>query len=233
MPDTLTKQLFLSLLPPGSLWVPEDEKDLDLLLDGMATNLETIRSFSNLVAFIRDPLKTSLIDDLEKELGLEFDSSLTDQERRDRALSAKTANKGDGTDTFLQTKLQESGFNLVVLSNEPAVDPAPLLDDNFNIYCAGDNAFCGHEDAFCGQQAGELVVNGIPEFESQFVIPASSDYWHLIFFIGESAVRNATTNAIESITAAQIPISRRNELVRLIVKYKPLHTWCGLIVDFI
>lgn len=233
MSDNLSKQVFNSLFPPGSIWIPIIDKDLDLLINGMATNSEEMRIVIDSLAFIRDPQKTPIIKDLEKEFGLTEDPSLTDQERRNRVLSAKTANKGDGTDDFMQTKLQESGFDLQVHQNEPPVDPSTILDDGFFVYCDGDDAFCGNENALCGQQSGQLIVNGIAPFDSIFVSPVSSDYWHLVFFIGGDVTRNAVTNEIEAIVSAQIPISRSSELIRLIVKYKPMHSWCGLMVDFI
>lgn len=231
MPDNISKQTLIALLPPGSLWIPADDEDFDKLLDGMAANIEIMREAGDSLAFIRDPQLTPVLDDLEKEFGLAFDPSLTDQERRNRALSAKTANKGDGTDTFLQTKLQESGFDLQVHSNDPPIDPDLILDNGFTAYCGFDTSVCGNDNAVCGQDASSLVVNGI--FDDTFLIPVSSDYFHLIFFVGGDAVRNGVTDEIESISAGQVPISRQSELTRLIVKYKPLHCWCGLIVDFI
>lgn len=233
MPDNISKQMLLSLLPPGSLWIPSEDEDFDLFLNGVAENLELMRVDLLDIAFTRNPQKTSIIGDLEKEFGLAFDSSLTDQERRDRVLSAKTANKGDGTDTFMQTKLQESGFDLFVYQNEPAVYPSLILESGFNALCGFQTSVCGHEDAVCGKTSGELVVNGISLFEDKFVIPVSSDYWHLVFFIGGPAVRDGVTNEILSIETASIPISRQAELIGLIIKYKPLHSWCGLLVGFI
>lgn len=231
MPETVSRALLDSLLPPGSLWAPKPGADLDLLLDGIAANTEEMRVFLASLALLRDPQLTIILDDLETEYGIEFNPLLTEQERRDQLTAAKGANQGDGTDDFLQTKLQEAGFDLQVHSNDPPVDPAPLLAATYNIFCDDQtDAYCGNENAICGRSAGQLVVNGGDE---AFSVPASSDYWHLIFFIGGDVTRDPVTDEITSVAPAEVPEARADELVRLIVKYKPLHSWCGLIVEFV
>ncbi len=230
MPETISREMLNALLPPGSIWIPKPGADLDLLFDGMADNAEIMRLFLASLADIRTPATTELLSDLEREFGIAYNSTLTDAERRAQLTAAKTGSQGDGTDTFMESKLQEAGFDLQVHSNEPPVDPDIILADHYLIYCDGDGGFAGHEDAICGQSAGTLVVNGGTE---SYSVPASSDYFHLIFFVGGDAVRNGVTDALESIAAAQVPVARADELVRLIVKYKPLHAWCGLIVDFV
>lgn len=228
-PKTISRAVIDALLPPGAIWIVADGDDLDLLFEGMADNMELVRIDLNNLAYIRNPQLTVILDDLEKEFGIPFDPTLTEQERRDQLQAAKLATQGDGTDTFLQAQLQQAGFDVQVHSNEPPIDPAIILEASFLVYCDGDGAFCGHEDALCGRSAGELIANGDALFDI-FPIPASSDYWHLIFFVGGDAVRNAGTDAIESIAPASVPVARIPELIRLIVKYKPLHAWCGLIV---
>lgn len=231
MPESVSRSVLNALLPPGAAWVPAEDKDMDLLFDGIAENNEVIRLFLGSLADIRDPQRTPILDDLEKEFGVSFNSSLTEQERRDQLSSAKTANKGNGSASFMQTKLQQSGFDLQVHANDPAVDPDILLANGFNVYFDGVNAFFGNSLATFGRTAGFLVVNGDEQFDT-FSVPASSDAWPFIFFIGGDATRNGTTGALELINVASVDISRRGELLRLIVKYKPLHSWCGLLVSF-
>ena len=230
MPESISRSALNGSLPPGVLWIPAAGGDLDLLLDGMAANMELSRIDFNDLASMRNPLLTPILDDLEKEFGIPFDSALTEADRREQLEQAKTARQGDGTDTFMQAQLQLAGFDVQVHQNEPAVDPDILLDDTFSIYCDGDGAYCGHEDAICGSSSGALIANG-DEPTNQMLVPASSDYWHLIFFIGGDAIRNGITGALESIAPALVPVSRYGELIRLIVKYKPLHAWCGVLVQ--
>ena len=230
MPESISRSTINALLPPGAIWIPAPGDDLDLLLDGIADSVETVRVDADNVAFTRNAQKTTILDDLELEFGVPLDPTLSEAERRAQLLEAKNATQGDGTDTFIQATLQQAGFDVQVHQNEPAVDPDVLLDATFSIYCDGDGAFCGHQDAFCGSSSGALIANG-DEPINQMSVPVSSDYWHLIFFVGGDATRNATTGALESIAPALVPISRYDELIRLIVKYKPLHTCCGLIVQ--
>ena len=51
--DTISRKVFTLLLPDGSIWNPEVDKDLDLLLDGMGDNAEGVRLFNEQLAFIR------------------------------------------------------------------------------------------------------------------------------------------------------------------------------------
>lgn len=233
MPNNISKDVTTSLLPEGPIWVSALGQDFDKFLDGKSENAETMREFLSKLSDIRNPLKTTILEDLEKEFGVGANLALTEAERRAQLLAVKTASNGDGTDTFLEDKLQLSGFDLFVYQNDPPVDPDTILSSGFLMFCDSDEAFCGHEDALCGKESGQLLVNNIPFIDSTFTVPVASDTWPSIFFIGGVATRDPGTNEILSILPAQIPISRSNELLRLIVKYKPFHTWCGLLVQFI
>lgn len=230
MPDTVSRTMFNGLLPGGAIWVPAIGQDFDLLLEGISDNAELMRDFLASLADVRNPQRTTILADLEKEYGVIFNPTLTEQERRDQLAAIKTDNRGDGTDTGLELKLQAAGFDLQVHKNEPPVDPAIILASTFSVYCDGDGAFCGHEDAFCGQSSGVLLVNGdLPE---AFSSPASSDYWHLISFVGGDATRDGVTDELLGVQAGAVSVARQGELIRLIVRYKPLHQWIGLIVEF-
>lgn len=268
---TVSRTVIDALLPEGSAWTPKVGADLDLLLDGMGENAETVRIFNKNLAFIRNFQKTPILSDLEKEYGIGTDERLTDQERRDRGQVAKTSNDSEGTDTDLQAFLQQSGFDVQVHVNSPAADPDIFLDQAFQMVAGGDNAFAGFipsggppSTAFAGRIGGELLVNGalfdqIPAYIMQaggaiafagnddalagrfdmlqlipivYEIPTDSGYWGLIFFVGGDATRDGSGFLID-IEPAEVPISREQELKRLILKYKPLHSWCGLIVNYV
>lgn len=236
MADSLSRAILRALQPPGSLWIPEDGKDLDLLYDGMAVNTEEIRTFLQNLAYVRSPQLTTVLSDLEKEFGLLPDSALTEAERRVRLAAAKTANKGDGTSTFLESTLQASGFNVQVHVNNPPVDPAGFLAvqavAQFNVVTGAVTMF-GEPDSLFGGLGGTVIINGRTD-DNQSPLPGSgnSEYWPLIFFVGGAATRDPVTGALTAIAPATVKASRRDELVNLIVKYKPLHTWCGLIATY-
>ncbi len=88
-------------------------------------------------------------------------------------------------------------------------------------------ALCGHEDAVCGRYNIKKEI-----VEDIFEIPAASGYWGMFFFVGGAATRDVGGELL-TIATIEIPVARREELRRLILKYKPLGTWCGLIASFI
>ena len=225
--------MLISLTPEGAIWNAKAGGDFDNLLAGMGTNTDTIKDFLDSLSDIRSPQRTIALSDLEKEFGEVSDPSLTDEERRGRLAASKTSSNGDGTDTFLETKLQEAGFDVFVYSNDPPVDPDGLLSSGFKVFCASDEAFCGHEDALCGKGSGQIVANNIPFIDSTFAIPGGSDTWSSVFFVGGVATRDQITNELLTIEHAEIPILRSAEILRLIVKYKPFHTWSGVLIQFV
>jgi len=89
----------------------------------------------------------------------------------------------------------------------------------------GEDSFFGGEDAYFG--AYEDFKKELNKYE----IPTNPAYWPLIFFVGGVATYNVD-GSISSIAQANVDVKRRVELRSLIVKYKPLHTWCGLIVYY-
>jgi hypothetical protein len=89
------------------------------------------------------------------------------------------------------------------------------------------NAIMGNQNAFMG---GYSVKKEI--VQDIFEIPAESGYWGMFFFVGGAATRDGG-GSLTAITPIDVPIARREELTRLILKYKRLGTWCGLIANFV
>ena len=264
MLPSLSRQVLDALLPPGSLWTPEDGEGFDQLLDGLAEQSETVREFLAGLARLRSPELTPVLADLEKEYGIVPDEALTEAVRRARLLAVKTAVSGDGSADFMQAQLRAAGFDVYVHVNNPPVDPGLFLFDAPATICGNATAICGNEAAYCGGTRGDLVVNGkiynhiyftgvncgglfavagneqaICRDEASFTqlpityeIPTNPNYWPLIFFVGGPAVRNGAGELTE-IATAQVSISRKDELTRAIVKYKPVHSWGGLVVQYV
>lgn len=67
----------------------------------------------------------------------------------------------------------------------------------------------------------------------QLFYPVSDDpdTWPLYFFVGGDATRDGS-GALANIETADVPNNRRSEFERLILRYKPIHTWAGLIINF-
>ena len=52
----------------------------------------------------------------------------------------------------------------------------------------------------------------------------------LVFFVGGDATRDAQSGELTQIEFADVPEARREELRRIIVKYKPIHSWGALLI---
>jgi hypothetical protein len=226
-------------MPPGALWVPETDAGLDQLLDGISENSEETRIFLASLAFLRNASLTPILSDMEKEYGLLQNTSLTEQERRNRLRAAMTDRFGFGAD-YMESKLQAAGFDVQVHINNPVVDPDQFLFEAFKCPAAKTTSVAGNTNAVAGGLGGELVVNGDlydanspPRELIDYTIPADPGYWGLFFFIGGDATRDVVTDELLTIDPALLSISRREEIRGLIVKYKPLHSWAGLIVNYV
>lgn len=150
-------------MPRGSAWDPVPDGDNDNLLEGMAKNQQSVEDDLDQLQWVRNPFKTTLLTDLEKEYGTYNGAGLTEAQRRARLNSAKNARQGDGTDVFMQARLQKAGFNVQVHRNNPAIDPSPYVDASFKMVAGGFNAYAGRSDAFASQSisaSGRLIVNG-------------------------------------------------------------------------
>lgn len=257
MPLNISRAMIDALLPKGAIWTPAPGGGLDLFLDGNAENKEIIRIALEALATIQIADLTQYLDDMEREYGLIFDDSLSEADRRARLKNAITDNQGFGTDWDMQAKLRLAGFtDIYVYQNDPPVDINQFLGNTPNVTCNHPDATCGNPEATCATSGGELVVNGAIFYNGasfQYPIPVS-EYWQNVFFAGGIATfsditspditcsspeatcgnpaascgSESTRSEITAIDQTEIPIERREELRRLIVKYKPIHAWCAL-----
>ncbi|MHC4316566.1 MAG: beta propeller repeat protein, partial [Planctomycetota bacterium] len=110
-------------------------KGFNQLLQGMADNHQVAWTDLRALAFIREPSKTPILDDLEREYGIYPNPALSDSDRRDKLAAVKYARVGTGSKDNLQTALRRAGFdNLYVWENSPAQDP--------NIFFGGALMYC-------------------------------------------------------------------------------------------
>lgn len=144
----------------------------------------------------------------------------------------------------------------------PAVDPAILLDQQFIMQAEGStNYYAGNDLAFAGRTGGVLLVNeaiveesfaffgagtmwagndnsaagviaGTKRVTINFPIPTNPDDWPFVFFVGGDATFNPD-GSIATIEQGLVLSTQQKQLETLILKFKPIYTWCGLIVTFI
>lgn len=202
----LMRKSFDSFLPDGSLWLIEQDGDLDKLFNGMAANHEVARLFLSKLSEIRNPYKTIFLRDLEKEFAITYNSSLTEDERRMAVASMMYTRGNRGTRSDLQRALDKAGFTAIVNTNDPAVDPALFISSL------------------------ELLVNGELYYlgaKWYYDVPTTPSRWNLVFFVGGTATRDGLGH-ITDIAFVFININRVVEFKKIILKYKPTHSWAGL-----
>lgn len=213
----LTRALINDTVPPGPAWEAEEGKDLDLLREGRADNYEIVQDFLAILSDLRNPNKTTILSDLEREYGIPTNTLLTEATRRTRLAELVYNRSSDGSEDDLQAALRNVGFDVYVYQNDPAVDPAIFLEQQFQMVAAGGNAYAGRSDAFAGKTGGELLVNGDifttdREFTSvaggglyagaghgageydrlliekkEYDVPDESALWPFVFFVGGAA----------------------------------------------
>jgi len=241
--EQITKNLF----PKGAAW--SFTKDFTLLLNAIGKNYEQIVASGESAAFITDAFKTTLLDEMLFEYGISKNDLLDEKTQRDRLFAIQTALGAQGPD-YLQDRLQAAGFNLYVhqvsvvgtpaaIFGEPEAvfgepdfvfgdaarvfSPSELLAVGYYLIFGEPEAVFGEPGMIFGQRGGDLIVNG-SEYDDMIDIDlVPNNYNHFIFYIGGPFFGEF----------AQVPSSREDELERLILKYKPLHSWAGLFVNYV
>ncbi len=262
MKSSVSRSAIVASLPKGAFWRPKINGFFDKLLDGLGENFEKIRLFLAKLSTLREPTKTLILADLEKEFGILTSTNITEAVRREQLKAKKYRTAGNGTEDDLQDALDSAGFNVIVTQNDPAVDPAIFLNEAFGATLGNDAAHLGRVDAFFSVFGGELIVNGPIISQSKAVVVEMGG----TFFIGNSGaliggyegvdtslreyevptnprdwpmvffVSGTVTKDIDGfitdLEAADVPSERKSELVRIIIEIKGLHSWCALIVNF-
>ncbi len=197
----LMRAVYDAVMPPGSIWIPEEEKEFDQLLDGMAENSEVVRLFLADLANLRRPSKTALLDDLEKEFGIVKNENLTDDERRAQIAAIKFSKGGNGDKDFLQNAFDTAGFDVQVHENSPPVDPGLFLDSE------------------------EYVTAG---HESNLSADLTSEDWPLVFFVAGDATLDGGTGEIIDLQYGVVNIDSVPVFHRILTSIIPMHAWAGI-----
>lgn len=87
------------------------------------------------------------------------------------------------------------------------------------------NVVAGNSAAKAGLYS-ELVQEPIV-----YPIPDDPNSWPFFFFVGGDATRDGS-GALTAIASADVPRSQQTQFERIILRYKPIHTWAGLIINY-
>jgi len=232
------KAVYEANLPPGAIWRPRSGGDFDHLLDGMGDNAQVVFDFLATLADIRNPDHTTILDDLEKEFGIITNDLLPESERRNTLKIAKYETPNTASWEHLQDKLRALGFTgIVVTPNDPAVDPTLITGEllvngtllvsqaiGYTAQAAGQYMFAGNSRAV----AGYYTKNH--QTPATYAIPPERDFWSLIFFVG--GVASGWPGA-PAIATYDLDYKREQEIKRLILQKKPVHSWAVLVLNFI
>ena len=158
--NSVCELIIKSALPKGQAWSPTPDGNYDKILQATGEIILNICTRMGNARYVRTPNKTFILDDLEREFGILKNNNLSESERRIILDAKKNQPPGGGTASDLQIALDNAGFNLQVHKNNPSVDPALFLTQNFQMVAGGDNAYAGEPTAYAGLLGGELLVNG-------------------------------------------------------------------------
>ncbi len=197
-------KLIRLLLPESWFW-QSSTSELGKLWNVIASTADNAKNY--LLNTVRDATiaTTQELDKWEEELNLPFNSTLTEQERRNR-ITGKLLQNNNGSINSIQTKLQAYGFNLFVHSpfqNGSLVNPATYLSTASStpatLSLADDDAVLAGDNAVLNYQStlpqGYPLVN-IDYRISTYIISLADDDAVLG---GENAVLNyAITPAVIS-----------------------------------
>lgn len=249
----------------GPIHEPKEDGDYSNLRDGIADIATDIREDVQNVAYVRTPSKTADLQGLEREYGLSGNANLSTAKRIQLLETARYRKKTTAPDDDLQALLNKAGFDLTVYNNSPdgpAIDPAIILDQLFQVQCGDQtNDYMGQDTAYMGRVGGYLLVNGpiytqIPayygcgdlycgndiahcgyyerlnRYDVSYDTPVNPDNFPFVFFVGGDATFDVD-GSILSIEQGLVPNEQRKKLEDIILQFKPLFTWCGMVVTYI
>jgi len=231
----LLNRMYRALLPPGSLWKPKVDGYFDQWIWGKADNFAYLHNFLSGLAFLRDPNFTPILEDLEKEFGVVTDTAISESIRRQQLAGIAYAVPGGGSLDDLQDALTAAGFDATVYANDPIIDPSLVISDS-DLLVNGENIET-QGPAYLMQAGGAYTAGNTNAVAGYFQamttttvdykIPTDPRRWNFIFFIG------GTRPVPTTINPALIPAERRMAFEKIILKYKPDHSWAGLVVTYI
>ena len=233
-------RVFQHLLPRGQAWRTTIEKTLRKFFEGLTGLPEDAREYADLVWLDGFPDTTREIAEWEKHFGIQPTSSATENERR-AALAAEWAATGGQSPTYIEGVLQTAGFDVYVhewWSSGPnpytARDPRDYTDIPLvgTVQCTGADLLAYQPQCtppydadgvpFTQHLCNRFLVNDPGYFANDNLTrvappptPDDPARHRFFFYVGGETFGDA----------ALVPLSRRAELRRLLLKMKPAQQW--------
>jgi hypothetical protein len=226
-------RIFKHLLPTGRAWRLVAEKTLTKFFEGLTEPYSDARDFVDGVYNDLRPEYTRELSEWETQFGI--DKPATNEDDRRDAIASTWAATGGQSPNYLQTVLQNAGFNVWVHEWWEGANVAPRTVRDPRLYtntpvigpvqCGRASAQCGRAGAQCnGFLANDpkyLVRSNLTPVAPP-AIPNNENAWRFFWYVGGETFGES----------AVVEASRRVEFERLIYKYKPAHTWVVELVLF-
>ena len=210
-------KIIIKLLPKGRAWAVPFFSRFKQLIDGVAVEFERVKERAILIQMDAFPATTTQLSEHEQMHGLNYNSSLTDEERIDRVLSRR-AGTGGQSDAYFKDVFSKYGFEIGTTYNEEKQDPNTFLNPVIGV-SMGDGTTMGDSSTMGGNNQ-YLVDNELTTKSPS----TDQDKWIFYFFIHSS-------DSIQK--PLQVPNGRKSEFVELILRYKPVHSVAILYVEFV
>jgi len=248
--------------PRGSAWCAKSGGGMQGLKAGVADTIERAKESAANLSNVRRANDTTLLDELEIDFGIAPDVSVADSERRallNSKINGSEANAG--TESDISEALVAAGFvNLNVYDNSGSFNPAQF-SSRYQATAGSRPVVCGNSRAYCGRYNYRILVNGgssviarvyrttagnrwavAGNIKAQaavvgtnnvpltYGVPVDVNTWPFFFFVaGEGVYSNGV---LVDAKPGNAPANRKDELEKLILRLKPMHTWAIMLINY-
>ncbi len=236
-------RVFQHLLPDARAWRLTLGTTIRQFFEALSDAPQKIREFADLVHRDAFPTTTRELAAWQDQFGLEARGN--DLQQRN-ALAAVWASSGGQSPHYIQTGLQTAGYNGFVhewwssgpptyVARDPRLYTDEVLLGDFQCAPAGpDQPLCtgfgvGNVPPLEQPQCDRSLVNDPGYIVNKDLtrrapppIPDDPQYWPYFLYIGGPVFPNPAT----------IPLSRREDFERLILKIHPSQQWLVLLIDY-
>lgn len=217
----------------------KQDKQFTELNQGLAILGDESKTFTDDVYQDLFPQTTRELDMWETQWNLPFNSTLTEQGRRDRLANAWSS-LGGQSPKYIQDTIQGAGFTNVFIHEWWDLAQLPLaVAHDPNVILAGDEDLLVNIITFTQKDfitgANEIIMEaGEPEAlagnytqflftEIEYQIPTNPELYPYFLYFGDATFPNRTT----------VPADREAEFKELLLKICPAQQWLGLLIDYV